>query len=1269
MAMSPLRIDTSIVRTPGPSSAHSYRTGLAPPSATIRVRAPSPASATSTTSYASPIPSSNASTSSLLIPTDSATYSTPPTSLASKSGTPPLELQVMADYVLAMHDFIPEHNNATCLSFRAGQVIHVLNRDSSGWWDGELDGSRGWFPSNYVNGELGLLVDDDGDAPMLPTADHINHARSRSGASAASLVSSLPSRQGPCPPVMVPLLHALSLLQNAVRSNRVAHFQPSVACIISCVRSILAAIDCLSRDAPLLRRHPTLAQERKLVLADLAAIVTQAKRASAETREGEHDAKEAEIERMVRLGGQVFSRVRRFLAVAVQCGVELPDKEISVEYPSFAAEAVAGPSTPQSTTRDEDATMRLSPRRTTNAVAARTRMRVRDRPGTPGRAKSLSDLRAPRQPFANTNAEPMPAVSKKLEGAPPIPMSTRARVPSHKHEASTSSTSSSSSLSSVGTPTTPPFPTGPSSTEELTDALRHTHGQYLSAIAAFIGHAHAHTRSSHASSTGHAYSLVKEIVQGVCRLLTIVDAVLRHPGVPPHKAQDLRESKKALFDATTGLTDAVRGLTTPLLEGLSEEDEMNALISAATSVLKVGTNCVNAVKVCLARTAPSPDREKSSGDKQFLVVMPRATGTSPPLSPRGFLHAHAHSTSVRGQLVRSASDDGLRAHMHQEEDETVQLEQAPPIEISGTESGEQSRGPSPIPQTPTSPTSPTIQRRLPSPLTIDPTLHARVQPDIPSPLSSARTDDGTTWEGGMHDERVLNTVNALPSLPSVPVPSSGPGHSDAWLGAHDYPLEEVAYNSDGHLVGASLRALVEKLTPHNSLVDQGFLNVFFLTFRLFTTPTDLLQAIITRYNLLPPAEMSNSEELMAVWMQRKGVPVRLRVSNLIRNWLESYWRPEKDNVVLSPLNDFNRDALALMFPGPSTRIKEMVRVRAAQAESFDRGSGTPAMPATPSRPSMSGHMPQAGLPLNLNPPVVNSPSEIPRPIMTKALLSRLRTRDFSSIAVTDFDSLELARQLTLMECAMYCSISPDELLEGSGEGSSNRASVRAMSGLSTTITGWVAESILNETDAKRRTALLKFFIKLADRCTAIHNYSTSRSILAALDSSTIARLHQTWAGVPQKQKHQVEAIRKLADHARNYHEYRSRLRNTPPPAVPFLGLYLTDLTFCREGNPSTRASPLAPDKKLINFNKYHKMARIVQDMQRFQVPYTLKEIPEVQAYLADAFERSKHHGDLQDLYRRSLLVEPKQSADQPPTTATSTLFHWSSRSQTPSVAS
>ena len=74
------------------------------------------------------------------------------------------------------------------------------------------------------------------------------------------------------------------------------------------------------------------------------------------------------------------------------------------------------------------------------------------------------------------------------------------------------------------------------------------------------------------------------------------------------------------------------------------------------------------------------------------------------------------------------------------------------------------------------------------------------------------------------------------------------------------------------------------------------------------------------------------------------------------------------------------------------------------------------------------------------------------------------------------------------------------------------------------------------------------------------------------------------------------------------------------------------------------------------------------DMQRFQVPYNLKEIPEVQAYLRDAFDKSQGQGDLQDLYRRSLLVEPKQSAETPPSSEMRQLFPWANRSQ-PSVAS
>lgn len=76
-----------------------------------------------------------------------------------------------------MHDYNPpspsDNGSATCLAFRAGQVIRLYNRDASGWWDGEVDGKRGWFPSNYVTADtdaLEMLKDEE-----LPVRDRMLH--------------------------------------------------------------------------------------------------------------------------------------------------------------------------------------------------------------------------------------------------------------------------------------------------------------------------------------------------------------------------------------------------------------------------------------------------------------------------------------------------------------------------------------------------------------------------------------------------------------------------------------------------------------------------------------------------------------------------------------------------------------------------------------------------------------------------------------------------------------------------------------------------------------------------------------------------------------------------------------------------------------------------------------------------------------------------------------------------------------------------------------
>ncbi|KAG5638707.1 hypothetical protein H0H81_010689 [Sphagnurus paluster] len=1207
------------------------------------------ASSTSSLSIVSPTTTStNSSTSSLQIPHPTFNSGTAPSRSPSPS-SPIIEdtVRLGPEYVLAMHDYAPQHQNATCLSFRAGQVIHVLNRDASGWWDGELEGRRGWFPSNYVNADVDSLTEE-----QLPQSQFkLGHMQSASVASTVSWASTashttpqhhrrpIPEALGQdidsyCPALMVPLLHSLSLLQTAVRANRTSHFPPSTACIISCVRSILSATETLVRDAPILQRYPSLAQERRRILSVLGALVAQAKKASENTPDDQKQ--ELEVESMLRLGGQVFANVRRFLAVAVQCGIELPNhsdssgstytdtspwtQDISFDTPpiSYGVDSPNGRTPTQARLRERE------------LIATA---------GTALRMKSMGDLRNRVSALREEDSDAMPL----LPNRPSTSQSKETTYMTSRHKQnmlSVSSTcSSTSSLSSQdSSPPLPPFPSGPTTSAQVMDTLRLTHDQYLSTIAAFIGHAHSHSRSSHASSTGHLYDLVREIVEMVCKLLTIVEAVMQHPDVPVNRLGNLKSAKEGLYNVTSSLAESVRLLTLSHPPTSTDEEEKQTLLRSATSALKAGADCVAAVKVCLNR---------SVGERPFIINLPKAGDDT--------VHPYTPSKFSRLQIMKSTSTSALQGYAVngvEDEDLTIHaVSRSPTWRPRDTSSGsEESRfSKSSLQSVDTTATSPDDTKRRP-PSLID-VKRSPVEPDLPSPRSVARTDDGTTWEGSIRGDHNLEEKLYNGDLPRVP--DYAPEFIQdpvAWMLSHDYSLEDVAYNSDGHLVGATMDVLVEKMTPHDSIVDPAFSAVFFLTFRLFCSPIELVDAIIARYNIQPPRGISDED--IQLWQQRKGVPVRLRVSNFIKIWVELYWRPIIDDVALPTLSDFTKNELSLFFTAPAQRILELIILRQQTTDYTispisDRSRD----------PGMS-----------INPPsTVLLTSEVPRPSMTKTLLVALRKKDFMTIAITDFDALELARQLTIMECNLYCAIQPEEVLETGSEGAKSPVNVRAVSSLSTVITGWVAESILDELDLKKRTTLVKFFIKVADRCTSLHNYSTSRSVLAALDSSTISRLHQTWMGVPQKYKSHLETLRRLADHSRNYHEYRTKLRNTAPPAVPFLGLYLTDVTFCREGNPSHRASPVNPSKKLLNFNKYHKLARIIQDMQRFQVPYNLKAIPEVQEYLNVAFEKSRHHGDLQDLYRRSLLVEPRQAADTAPAGDMRQLFNWATRSQTPTA--
>jgi son of sevenless-like protein len=79
-------------------------------------------------------------------------------------------------YVRALYDY--DADDRTSLSFRQGDIIQVITQLESGWWDGVINGVRGWFPSNYCavvprptedmdDDRNGGDIDDDQDTQSL----------------------------------------------------------------------------------------------------------------------------------------------------------------------------------------------------------------------------------------------------------------------------------------------------------------------------------------------------------------------------------------------------------------------------------------------------------------------------------------------------------------------------------------------------------------------------------------------------------------------------------------------------------------------------------------------------------------------------------------------------------------------------------------------------------------------------------------------------------------------------------------------------------------------------------------------------------------------------------------------------------------------------------------------------------------------------------------------------------------------------------------------
>ncbi|XP_031530309.2 ras-specific guanine nucleotide-releasing factor 2 isoform X1 [Vicugna pacos] len=235
-------------------------------------------------------------------------------------------------------------------------------------------------------------------------------------------------------------------------------------------------------------------------------------------------------------------------------------------------------------------------------------------------------------------------------------------------------------------------------------------------------------------------------------------------------------------------------------------------------------------------------------------------------------------------------------------------------------------------------------------------------------------------------------------------------------------------------------------------------------------------------------------------------------------------------------------------------------------------------------------------------------------------------------------AMELAEQITLLDHIVFRSIPYEEFL-GQGwmklDKNERTPYIMKTSQHFNDMSNLVASQIMNYADVSSRANAIEKWVAVADICRCLHNYNGVLEITSALNRSAIYRLKKTWAKVSKQTKALMDKLQKTVSSEGRFKNLRETLKNCNPPAVPYLGMYLTDLAFIEEGTPNFT------EEGLVNFSKMRMISHIIREIRQFQqTSYRIDHQPKVTQYLLDKALII----DEDTLYELSLKIEPRLPA-------------------------
>jgi son of sevenless-like protein len=136
--------------------------------------------------------------------------------------------------------------------------------------------------------------------------------------------------------------------------------------------------------------------------------------------------------------------------------------------------------------------------------------------------------------------------------------------------------------------------------------------------------------------------------------------------------------------------------------------------------------------------------------------------------------------------------------------------------------------------------------------------------------------------------------------------------------------------------------------------------------------------------------------------------------------------------------------------------------------------------------------------------IENVRPDAPTPILPKT---------FKDLTILTLDPIEVARQMTIMEEALFRGIRPREFIKQAWNKAGKELNAPGITKFTNHINkmiNWVTTEILKVPEAQDRANVITKFIKIAKELRELLNFNGVMEILSSLHSGAVSRLKQSW---------------------------------------------------------------------------------------------------------------------------------------------------------------